>query len=428
MSIVGITAEYDPFHAGHAYQIRRARELSGADHVVVLMSGFFTQRGEPAIYDPYRRTRAALEGGADAVFMMPVSASTASAEGFASCGIRTLSGLGCDAVSFGVETGKKAGGPAEERSEDSLVRTVDAIQKAAEAGLCDNDDFGLTLRQLLKEGKTYPEAMAAAMGDGYADIFTPNNILAVEYMKALRRIGPECPGGSGDSKDSRYPRMAEGDMKDSGYPLMKAVPVERIGHGYADDTYDSEDSGYPSASALRKHLKETGAGDTVTADGLVPMLDAVVTRLLHEGRDLTEYADVSPEIAGRIAHVGFIRCRTWEEAVLSVKTRQYTYARISRCLMHILLDIKKDGSRTGGALCGRTSGDTASYVPPLLLGFRRSSSEVLSELTGRFVSKPADAADILAADAYAADIYGRLCYAQTGTELPSLYASQRVII
>ena len=107
MKTVGIIAEYNPFHSGHQYQIAMARRLTGADFVVVVMSGDFVQRGEPAVFDKYTRTAMALEGGADLVLEMPVRFATSSAEDFAACGVALLDRLGVtDVLCFGSELGR----------------------------------------------------------------------------------------------------------------------------------------------------------------------------------------------------------------------------------------------------------------------------------------------------------------------------------
>ena len=105
MKVVGIIAEYNPFHKGHEYQIRYAREILGADYIVIAMSGDFVQRGEPAIFDKYTRTRMALCGGADLVVELPVLFATSSAEDFSSCGVALLEKLGVDLLCFGSESG-----------------------------------------------------------------------------------------------------------------------------------------------------------------------------------------------------------------------------------------------------------------------------------------------------------------------------------
>ena len=103
MKILGIIAEYNPFHKGHEYQIKKAKEISGADYIIAIMSGNYVQRGAPAIFDKSIRTKMALNAGIDAVFEIPALFSTASANDFAGYGISLLKILGADFISFGAE-------------------------------------------------------------------------------------------------------------------------------------------------------------------------------------------------------------------------------------------------------------------------------------------------------------------------------------
>ena len=143
MKIVGLITEYNPFHAGHLYHMQQARELTGADYCVVLMSGSFVQRGEPAIFDKYRRTKAALLAGADLVLEMPAAFSTASAHEFAAYGVALLSAIGVDAVVFGSECGQ-----------------IEFLKQAASALNHESAEFQERLRKGLKAGLTYPQARA----------------------------------------------------------------------------------------------------------------------------------------------------------------------------------------------------------------------------------------------------------------------------
>lgn len=208
MRLCGIIAEYNPFHAGHAYQIKKARELSGADFIIVAMSGHFVQRGEPAIFDPYTRARMALKGGADAVYMMPSWATKGGADDFAFAGVSILDGLGCDCISFGIED-----------------TDPDELSEIAGRYLAEDEETKERIIQAIKSGKTYAAAIADAYGVRH---LKPNDLLAVSYLKVMRLI---------DSK-------------------MEAVPVERAGHGYDDPELEGK---YPSALAIRNAIR-SGTG------------------------------------------------------------------------------------------------------------------------------------------------------------------------
>ena len=196
MKTVGIIAEYNPFHNGHAYQIQKAKEAAGADFAVIVMSPDFVQRGEPALVDKYSRAKMALASGADLVIELPVCYACGSAEYFAEGGISLLRQLGCvDALSFGCETDDPA-----------------LFCKLADILLQEPDEYRQKLRKYQKQGMTFPKARETALLDYLSQnrkvrtsiskdsscaelpvsnvsalLSSPNNILGLEYAKALKK-------------------------------------------------------------------------------------------------------------------------------------------------------------------------------------------------------------------------------------------------
>ena len=176
MKIAGIIAEYNPFHNGHAYHIEhtRAEKEGGASHVVAVMSSWFTQRGEPALCDPFTRAEAALAGGVDLVVALPVPWALSSAEGFAEGGVRLLNALNCvDMLSFGSECGD--------------IEALSVVRRVL-------DDPRTTgrMRGLMETGLSYAAARRRAVaetgGENRARLLdSPNNTLAAEYLGALSR-------------------------------------------------------------------------------------------------------------------------------------------------------------------------------------------------------------------------------------------------
>ena len=371
MKIVGLITEYNPFHAGHLYHMQQARELTGADYCVVLMSGSFVQRGEPAIFDKYRRTKAALLAGADLVLEMPVAFSTASAHEFAAYGVALLSAIGVDAVVFGSECGQ-----------------IEFLKQAASALNHESAEFQERLRKGLKAGLTYPQARAKAleMEDTWASVLTsPNNILGIEYLRA--------------AEDLHSP--------------MEFYTISRKGSGYHEDTL--EGANFPSASAIRGIIRNSLSKDKDLLDILASHLPAV-THPAYTGAvpvfvdDFSELlnaavlqmqatfsiADLSPELAARLAKPPYFPL-SFEERIQALKTRQLTYTRVSRALLHLVLGMREeDISRwkdEGYALYAR------------ILGFRRQSSPLLSCLHKKssipLITKMADAAQNLSPSALA---------------------------
>lgn len=371
MKIVGLITEYNPFHAGHLYHMQQARELTGADYCVVLMSGSFVQRGEPAIFDKYLRTKTALLAGADLVLEIPAAFSTASAHEFAAYGVALLSAIGVDAVVFGSECGQ-----------------IEILKQAAYALNHESAEFRERLQKGLKAGLTYPQARAKAleMEDTWASVLSsPNNILGIEYLRA--------------AEDLHSP--------------MEFYTISRKGSGYHEDTL--ADASFPSASAIRGIIRNSLSKDKDLLDILASHLPAV-THPAYTGAvpvfadDFSELlnaavlqmqatfsiADLSPELAARLAKPPYFPL-SFEERIQALKTRQLTYTHVSRALLHLVLGMREeDISRwkdEGYALYAR------------ILGFRRQSSPLLSCLHKKssipLITKMADAAQSLAPSALA---------------------------
>lgn len=371
MKIVGLITEYNPFHAGHLYHMQQARELTGADYCVVLMSGSFVQRGEPAIFDKYLRTKTALLAGADLVLEIPAAFSTASAHEFAAYGVALLSAIGVDAAVFGSECGQ-----------------IEILKQAAYALNHESAEFQERLRKGLKAGLTYPQARAKAleMEDTWASVLSsPNNILGIEYLRA--------------AEDLHSP--------------MEFYTISRKGSGYHEDTL--ADANFPSASAIRGIIRNSLSKDKDLLDILASHLPAV-THPAYTGAvpvfvdDFSELlnaavlqlqatfsiADLSPELAARLAKPPYFPL-SFEERIQALKTRQLTYTRVSRALLHLVLGMREEDisrwKEEGYALYAR------------ILGFRRQSSPLLSCLHKKssipLITKMADAAQNLSPSALA---------------------------
>ena len=393
MKIVGLITEYNPFHAGHLYHMQQARELTGADYCVVLMSGSFVQRGEPAIFDKYLRTKTALLAGADLVLEIPAAFSTASAHEFAAYGVALLSAIGVDAVVFGSECGQ-----------------IEILKQAAYALNHESAEFQERLRKGLKAGLTYPQARAKALGETQAGgtrvenvedfhantdvsnshiwssiLNSPNNILGIEYLRA--------------AEDLHSP--------------MEFYTISREGSGYHEDTL--ADANFPSASAIRGIIRNSLSKDKDLLDilashwpavthpaytGAVPVFVDDFSGLLNatvlQMQATFSIADLSPELAARLTKPPYFPL-SFEERIQALKTRQLTYTRVSRALLHLVLGMREeDISRwkdEGYALYAR------------ILGFRRQSSPLLSCLHKKssipLITKMADAAQSLAPSALA---------------------------
>lgn len=367
MKVLGIIAEYNPFHNGHEYQIRTARRLTGADFVVAVMSGDFVQRGEPAVYDKYTRTRMALSCGADLVLELPAMWACASAEDFAAGAVALLSACGvADILCFGTESGK-----------------ITDFMAMAGILAAEPDEYRLRLKEELRLGRTFPQARQAALSavcPENATPQTPNDILGLEYCKAIIRQ-QSC---------------------------LKPVAIPRIGNAYHDTGINGC---FSSATALRHALSENRPADVKSSvpdavwelmqhaspifpDSLSLPLNCRLLQLARDGIALTDFCDLSEELAARMKRqlYGF---SAFSKRIDALKTKQYTYTRISRALLHILLDLK-----TTEAASFRQSG----YIRYIrILGFRRESGDLLKKLKDSsrvpLITKTADAPKLLPEDA-----------------------------
>ncbi|MBQ8355708.1 MAG: nucleotidyltransferase family protein [Oscillospiraceae bacterium] len=325
MKIVGILCEYNPMHLGHAKQISRIRELSGPETAVVcLMSGNFVQRGYPAIFDKSLRARAALLSGADLVLELPVQYALSSAEGFAAGAVSILGGF-CHEMSFG----------AEHPDVENLTATARALLSPA---------FPEHLRRHLDAGLSFPAARAKALADMGADnslLMSPNDILAVEYCKAM--LSQNTP--------------------------MVPAPIHRAG-SYHDLQADPEN---PSATALRA-LIETGQDfrpyvptdlfDKASVHTLALGERAVLARL----RTMTDAEfEALPYGSEGLWRKFMHECRqknTLEEILTAVKSKRYTRTRLDRMMMCAFL--------------GLTAEDLRSPAPyARVLGFTKRGRQVL---------------------------------------------------
>ncbi len=392
MTIAAIIAEYNPFHNGHDYMIKRIKEETGADYVIAVMSGDFTQRGIPGIADKHTRAKMAAACGIDAVFELPVRFATACAESFATGAVTLFHSLSCvDYLAFGSECG-----------------SLNDFISASELLLHEPKEFKDAIQKKLRQGFSYPRAFATAIRESNRELSVstellehPNNLLGLEYVKALKKLSS----------------------------VIKPHTITRTGTGFHDaHTSFSQESGtlIASASAIRSALTSK-TGTIALARPLLPT-DAyrifaeqygnsapiipddfsllLSTRIAAETKEsLATFADVSPDLADRIYRLRdeFL---PFGELIAAIKHKQYTHARITRALLHILLGLKEK--------------ETVSIPYARLLAMKKSASPLMKEIKEHsqipVITKPADAKKVLQKDALAmfledvsaADLYNRI--------------------
>jgi len=330
--VAGIIAEYNPIHDGHIYHLEKTREMSKADFVVAVMSGYFTQRGAPAVLGKWQRARAAVDAGVDLVLEMPFMYACSSAEYFARGGVGVLAGLGCtDYISFGSECGD-----------------ISILQKAASIFVDETEDYRAALKEALSEGKSFPaareEAFASALENSYPTlkpsekqqllevIRQPNNILGIEYIKALELL----KNGGFDYGGFEYGRFADGGFVYGGFggcgegshgevadPLcvdIKPITVKRKGGGH-----------HTTASELR-------AGMDIDQSGFFALVRGAVLRCSVS--ELEQIASAGEGLGNKLKKE--IRMsKDIEDLIKRVKSRRYTETRICRLLTQTLIGLKK---------------------------------------------------------------------------------------
>lgn len=377
MHISGIICEYNPFHLGHQKQLSLLRRAHPDGAVVCLMSGNFVQRGTPAIVDKTLRAKAAVLCGADLVLELPLTGCLSSAEGFADAGVSILGNF-CHTLSFGAEHGDKA----------ALLATAQALCSPA---------FSDALRQFLDEGLSFPAARQKAleaMGADSSLLRAPNDILGVEYCKAIltRKLS------------------------------LSPEPILRPG-SYHDTAPDPEN---PSATAVRQ-LMETGTGwETFVPEKAKDCFSGAAIHTLNAGerailgtlRTMSEHAfEVLPHgsegLWRKLMHSSR-QCATLEEVFSAVKSKRYTRTRLNRMVLCAFLGITQEDMQR-----------PAPYVR--ILAFNDTGRQVLKKAreTGDFINI-GETCDhpYQALENRAADLYG--LFAQDIPEAPGSASRSRV--
>ncbi len=417
MKVIGVIAEYNPFHNGHQYQLETLRKETNADYIIIAMSGNFLQRGVPALCHKHYRAQMALIGGADLVLELPCIYATASAELFATGGISLLGSTGVvNTLGYGIE-----------HNQPNLLRAlVNTLVHEPNA-------YREKLSSLQKEGLSFPSARAKTLCEiipSYSEkeinefLALPNNILALEYEKALV-------------------------LWNASHTPISSHPIQRIGNHYHDTVATTT---YASATAIRNLLFENG-GSIEKLTPYLPMESLYLLKNYYTKKELLsenaissmlylrlleyapygyeQFADCNRELSKKIQnhlpqYTGFKNfCRI-------LKSKELTYTRISRVLLHILLQIKKEDYAYAFAQ------SSAPYLR--ILGFRKDASPLLSEIKKRasapMISKVADAPKylpentyrIFEKDLYAASLYRGITSIQSNQPQKNEFTQEVVIL
>lgn len=398
MKVTGIIAEYDPFHNGHSYHIKKAREMTGADAIVVVMSGHFTQRGMPAFFRRDARVRMAVDGGADLVIELPYIYACNSSHEFARGAAGILNGIGCvDALVFGAETDD-----------------MDTLGKAARAAAGTDDRSSAYIKEEMKNGVSYPEALTRSVEKIYgaqtaAVLREPNNLLGIEYMKALRELGsgikPFIVGrrsaAHGESLEMLHERKQEQRIA-SGTAVRKAVYAggARAAEMLVPDTSFSIISGYERSSGF----SFTEYRDKIKKNMFELLKYKIVT---SDESELAEVYGVAEGLENRLKSC-ISGAEDIDGLIDSVKSKRYTRARISRTLMHLLINLRTTDFETlRETYCARVLGFSPTGGKLLRLMSESSAIPVFSNLS-RLDKRSPEAARVLKYDMRASDVYALL--------------------
>lgn len=404
MKAVGLVTEYNPFHNGHLYHLNKAMELTGADISVAVMSGDFVQRGELAVLDKYTRASMALNSGVNLVVELPVNYAVSSAESFAAGALKVLDYIKADSIAFGSESGN-----------------IERLSKLAHI-LCDNEDtLYKEISKYTANGISYAAARQKTVEkltdrDTAAMLTSSNNILAVEYLKAIIK--------------NNY--------------AIKPYTVQRQGDDYNDTDIRSD---YASATALRGNLKADNISKYIPVKaGLIlssntnyiypdDITEALFTRLLDILfassydknvfiENVMQYPDVSKEIAGRLYKSAMdMITRTVPQGAESkdngafsfgslcehIKTKEVPLSRIKRALVRITLGLDKKHMEKYA---------NEPYIR--VLGFDKKGQEYLSYIRKTvevpLITKTADYKEMLLDDIHAANIYNMIAAGKYGVK------------
>ena len=327
MKILGLIVEYNPFHNGHLYHLKKSLEITNSTHSIAVMSGNFLQRGEPALFDKYKRAEMAVSNGVDLVVELPTLYACQSAEIFAHGAITLLNSLNCiDSICFGSEHGD-----------------IDLLVEISKILINEPDKFKTLLKRNLDEGILFALARSKALSEYMLNhtnlniyenklndvLSTPNNILGIEYIKSLLKHKS----------------------------TIRPYSITRIQADYNSETIESN---ICSATAIRKTLKEYNTLDSIS--NVVPIktfelisksidnnfnpmfdeyyFDTIRELVIRDLNILNSYFDVNEGIENKI-YKSVFSCKNIFELQQSIKSKRYTLTKVKRILNNILLGITK---------------------------------------------------------------------------------------
>ena len=347
--VLGIVAEYNPFHNGHLHHLEKSKKDTGSDYTVAIMSGNFTQRGNTSLIDKWSKAKAAISSGVDLVIELPVLYSTSSAENFAEGAVKILDSLSVvDYISFGAETAN-----------------VEILDKCADVLYHEPKKYKTLLAHELSKGISYPKARENALMMYLNDIrkfanvlSSPNNILGIEYLKALKKlksnIEPYCiPRHEVDYNDIHHT-----DSTASSTGIRNMI----------------KNNGFNSLSSLMPSSSHSILMQNIKAGHIVPDISVFEKQIIYNLRKMTtseiaNLPDVSEGLEFAINNAAN-SCNSLNDFFTTIKSKRYTSTRLQRILVYALLGITKKDM----ALSKRT----LPYIR--VLGLNKKGKFLISEI------------------------------------------------
>lgn len=417
MRVAAIIAEYNPFHLGHKYHITKTRELSGADFVIAVMSGDYVQRGEPAIFDKYIRTRYALQSGIDLVIELPVAYATGSAGYFAMGGVKLLDQLHCvDVLSFGSEWA----------GTNELNEVFNILKEEPPA-------YKILFKEGLRKGMNFPKAREYAikeylkdiesevMWDRYAGILSqPNHILALEYIRALSALSSSIEPMAVKRMGSDY-HETELSRDISSATAVRNALKNHIGQELLFQAVGD------CASSMIQHYDE---GNTLDWEDLMPYFHYAY---LFERKHIGNYFGMNLELGRRLEH-NYKADMSFTKMLSALHSKNMTDTAIKRALLHVVLQMK------GEPYLGEAKDIITPYIR--VLGFRARAAKLIKKIREStpltVIQKPSAGFEQLKhnelgmwlykQDILASNLYEQLCAKKSGRSPVDEFERQQIII
>ncbi len=343
--ILGIVAEYNPFHNGHLYHLKESKKITNADYTVAVISGNFTERGDTSLVNKWIKTEAALNNGIDLVIELPVLYANSSAENFADGAVKILNLLGVDYISFG--------------SESDDIETFNKI-----ATILNNEpkDYKILLSKELSTGISFPKARENALKKylklSSLPLSSPNNILGIEYLKSLKKHNSNIKPIIIKRYESNY-----NDLNYSGN-IASATAIRNL----------IENKDYEKLKKLLPDSSYKLLMNEIKNNNIIPNLSCFEKEIIYSLRkmsldEISNLPDVSEGLQNTIKKAS-INCNSLSDILNSIKSKRYTQTRIQRILLYALLGISKKDIEL--------SKKVLPYIR--VLGFNENGKTILSKI------------------------------------------------